>query len=172
MTSFSPKSPAFYLGTSNYSGVPKPLEDTNQEQEGVVYTNHSGDEQRQNQQHEELDLNATAKMRGSSTEHQMHGSSSEIKTHVHSSESQTLRYNKESTQAQGEQSTQEAQTFHPPKFGASIYSLNSRDHNGYVKGRSAFPSGTSSKPYLISCIRRIPESLFGEALLVHDFLFT
>ncbi|MED6198904.1 hypothetical protein PIB30_070974 [Stylosanthes scabra] len=43
----------------------------NQEQEGVVYTDHSGDEQRQNQQHEERDLNATAKTRGSSTKHQI-----------------------------------------------------------------------------------------------------
>ncbi|MED6127848.1 hypothetical protein PIB30_092053 [Stylosanthes scabra] len=52
----------------------------------------------------------------------------------------------------------------------AIYSLNNRDQNGYIKGSSALPSSTSSKPYPIACIRRIPESLFGKALLVHNHL--
>ncbi|MED6224646.1 hypothetical protein PIB30_086181 [Stylosanthes scabra] len=59
--------------------------------------------------------------------------------------------------------------FTPPQ-PRSIYSLNNRDHNGYIKGRSALPSGTSSKPYLIACIRRTPKSLFGGILLVHNHL--
>ncbi|MED6188666.1 hypothetical protein PIB30_088013 [Stylosanthes scabra] len=46
----------------------------------------------------------------------------------------------------------------------------SRDHNGYIKGRSALPSGTSSKAYPIACIRRTPKFLFGEALPVHNHL--
>ncbi|MED6122229.1 hypothetical protein PIB30_037824 [Stylosanthes scabra] len=52
--------PAFFLGPSGYSGNPKPLED----EEGVPYNDHSGDEQRQNSQpnpqQADLDLNATA----------------------------------------------------------------------------------------------------------------
>ncbi|MED6108517.1 hypothetical protein PIB30_024697 [Stylosanthes scabra] len=74
--------PAFFLGTFGYSGSPKPPESTfctlassvgtsqqkptmvNQDEEGVPYTDHSGDEQRQNQQQNQqqvdLDVNATA----------------------------------------------------------------------------------------------------------------
>ncbi|MED6126054.1 hypothetical protein PIB30_074687 [Stylosanthes scabra] len=51
----SHKPPTFRLGTIGYAGSPKPLE------EGVVYTDHSGDEQRRDQQQQQtLDLNATA----------------------------------------------------------------------------------------------------------------
>ncbi|MED6113877.1 hypothetical protein PIB30_074927, partial [Stylosanthes scabra] len=98
----------------------------NQEQEGAIYTDHLGDEQHQNQQYEELDLNATAKMRGSSTEHQMHDCSSEIKSHVHSSESQPLWYNKEITRARGKQSIREARTFYPSEFGAFVPDIGLR----------------------------------------------
>ncbi|MED6164450.1 hypothetical protein PIB30_090233 [Stylosanthes scabra] len=45
-----------------------------------------------------------------------------------------------------------------------------RGHNGYIKGGLALPSGTSSKPYPIACIKRTPKFLFGEALLVHNHL--
>ncbi|MED6213078.1 hypothetical protein PIB30_089787 [Stylosanthes scabra] len=48
--------------------------------------------------------------------------------------------------------------------------MNKSTHNGYIKGISTLPSGTSSKPYPIVCIRRTPKSLFGEALLVHNHL--
>ncbi|MED6210266.1 hypothetical protein PIB30_062609 [Stylosanthes scabra] len=55
LTHLSHKPPTFRLGTTGYAGSPKPLE------EGVVYTDHSGDDQRQNQQQQQaLDLNATA----------------------------------------------------------------------------------------------------------------
>ncbi|MED6220536.1 hypothetical protein PIB30_045736 [Stylosanthes scabra] len=40
----------------------------------------------------------------------------------------------------------------------------------YIKGRSSFPSSTSSKPYTIACIRRTHKSLLGGALLVHNHL--
>ncbi|MED6124878.1 hypothetical protein PIB30_063110 [Stylosanthes scabra] len=48
--------------------------------------------------------------------------------------------------------------------------MNKSNHNRYIKERPALPSGTSSKPYPISCIRRILESLFSETLLVHNHL--
>ncbi|MED6221089.1 hypothetical protein PIB30_051089 [Stylosanthes scabra] len=54
-THLSHKPPTFRLGTTGYAGSPKPLE------EGVVYTDYSGNDQRQNQQQQQtLDLNATA----------------------------------------------------------------------------------------------------------------
>ncbi|MED6176630.1 hypothetical protein PIB30_090070 [Stylosanthes scabra] len=54
LTHLSHKPPTFHLGTTGYAGSPKPLE------EGVVYTDHSGDDQRRNQQQQQaLDLNAT-----------------------------------------------------------------------------------------------------------------
>ncbi|MED6183419.1 hypothetical protein PIB30_037688 [Stylosanthes scabra] len=64
-THLSHKPPTFRLGTFGYAGSPKPLEGTfrtlaDQDVEGVVYTDHSGDDQRQNQQQQTLDLNATA----------------------------------------------------------------------------------------------------------------
>ncbi|MED6152048.1 hypothetical protein PIB30_088226 [Stylosanthes scabra] len=56
-THLSHKPPTFRLGTTGYAGSPKPLEDV----EGVVYTDHTGDDQPQNQQQQQaLDLNATA----------------------------------------------------------------------------------------------------------------
>ncbi|MED6189163.1 hypothetical protein PIB30_093164 [Stylosanthes scabra] len=51
-------------------------------------------------------------------------------------------------------------------------SRNDPDHNRYIKRISVLSSGMFSKPYPISCIRRIPKSLFGEALLVHNHPFT
>ncbi|MED6144032.1 hypothetical protein PIB30_011534 [Stylosanthes scabra] len=81
-TNHSYQHPAFFLGTSGYSGSPKTLEGTfctlatsvgtsqqkprmvNKDEEGVPYTDHSGDDrhqnQQQNQQQVDLHLNATA----------------------------------------------------------------------------------------------------------------
>ncbi|MED6117680.1 hypothetical protein PIB30_112032, partial [Stylosanthes scabra] len=52
----SHKPPTFRLGTTGYAGSPKPLE-ADQDVEGVVYTDHSGDDQRRDQQQQQtLDL--------------------------------------------------------------------------------------------------------------------
>ncbi|MED6162745.1 hypothetical protein PIB30_073501 [Stylosanthes scabra] len=51
-----------------------------------------------------------------------------------------------------------------------IYSMNKSTHNGYIKGRSTLPTGTSSKPYPIARIKRVPKSLFGKALPVQTHL--
>ncbi|MED6127238.1 hypothetical protein PIB30_086088 [Stylosanthes scabra] len=53
---------------------------------------------------------------------------------------------------------------------SSIYSQNNMEHYGYIKRGSTPLSGTSSKPYPITCVRRTPKSLFGEALLTHTYL--
>ncbi|MED6206991.1 hypothetical protein PIB30_031667 [Stylosanthes scabra] len=43
--------------------------------------------------------------------------------------------------------------------------LNNRAHLGYIKGRSALPSGTSSKSYPIAVLSETPKSLFGDSSL-------
>ncbi|MED6150819.1 hypothetical protein PIB30_076140 [Stylosanthes scabra] len=51
-----------------------------------------------------------------------------------------------------------------------IYSQNNTGHYGYIKRGSTPLSGTSSKPYHNTCVRRAPKSLFGEVLLAHTHL--
>ncbi|MED6109379.1 hypothetical protein PIB30_033075 [Stylosanthes scabra] len=46
-------------------------------------------------------------------------------------------------------------------------SLDGRAYLGYIKGRSALPSGTSSKPYPIAVLSKTPKSLFGDSSLAH-----
>ncbi|MED6200845.1 hypothetical protein PIB30_089257, partial [Stylosanthes scabra] len=42
---------------------------------------------------------------------------------------------------------------------SQIYSQNNAEHYGYIKRGSTPLSGTSSKPYPITCVRRTPKSL-------------
>ncbi|MED6177635.1 hypothetical protein PIB30_099983, partial [Stylosanthes scabra] len=53
---------------------------------------------------------------------------------------------------------------------SQIYSQNNVEYHGYIKRGSTPLSGMSSKPYPITCVRRTPKSLFGEALLTHIYL--
>ncbi|MED6115290.1 hypothetical protein PIB30_089066 [Stylosanthes scabra] len=59
-----------------------------------------------------------------------------------------------------------------PEFGATVPDIGPRrpksiidmprDHNEYIKGRSALPSGTSSKPYPLPALEELPNPYLAE----------